>query len=97
MAWDYCARNPDSASPKSNTHEKSNVANLGNRPTSLLLTLAKIMKKIIKKMQFLLATTSALMGSAVALHAGQPVSVSVHFNGVDGIGIDNNQTTSLLP
>ena len=54
------------------------------------------MKKTIKKLQFLLATTGALIGSAVALHAGQPVSVSVHFNGVDGSGIDNGQTTSLL-
>ncbi len=55
------------------------------------------MKKTIKKLQFLLASISALTGSAIALHAGQPVSVSVHFNGVDGSGVDNSQTTSLLP
>jgi len=49
----------------------------------------------MKKLQLLCATTLALISSAVALHAGQPVSVSVHFNGVDGSGIDNSQTTSL--
>lgn len=50
----------------------------------------------MKKLQLLFTTTLALIGSAAALH-GQPVSVSVHFNGVDGSGIDNGQTTSLLP
>jgi len=49
----------------------------------------------MKKLQLLFATTLALLGSAVALRASQPVSVSVHFNGVDGSGIDNSQTTSL--
>ena len=49
----------------------------------------------MKKLTLLFATTLALIGSAVALHAAQPVSVSVHFNGVDGSGIDNSQTTSL--
>ena len=50
----------------------------------------------MKKIHVLLSTTLALIGSAVALHAGQPVSVSVHFNGIDGSGIDNGQTDSLL-
>jgi hypothetical protein len=49
----------------------------------------------MKNIQLLFATTLALLGSAVGLHAGQPVAVSVHFNGVDGGGIDNLQTTSL--
>ena len=40
--------------------------------------------------------TLALIGSVVALHAGQPVAVSVHFNGVDNGGIDNAQATSLI-
>jgi hypothetical protein len=52
----------------------------------------------MKNIQLLFATTLALLGSAVALHSQpQPVAVSVHFNGVDGGGIDNSQTTSLLP
>ena len=49
----------------------------------------------MKKLQLLFATTLALIGSAVALHAGQPVSVSAHFTGVDNSGIDNVQYTSL--
>lgn len=55
------------------------------------------MKKTIKNLQLLLTATCALMVSAAALPAAQPVAISVHFNGVDGSGIDNGQTTSLLP
>ena len=51
----------------------------------------------MKKIQLLFATTLALIGSAVGLQSAQPVAVSVHFNGVDGGGIDNSQATSLLP
>jgi len=51
----------------------------------------------MKKLHLLFATTLALIGRAVALHANQPVSVSVHFNGVDGGGINDTRTTSLLP
>jgi hypothetical protein len=50
----------------------------------------------MKKLQLHFATTLALIGSAVALPAGQPISVSVHYNGVDGQGIDNAQADSLL-
>ena len=55
------------------------------------------MKKTIKKLKYFLATTGTLMSIAIASPASQPVSISVHFNGVDGSGIDNGQTTSLLP
>jgi hypothetical protein len=51
---------------------------------------------LMKKLPHLFATTLALIGSAVALHAGQPISVSAHYNGVDGQGIDNAQADSLL-
>ena len=40
----------------------------------------------MKKLQHLFATTLALIGSAVALHA-QPVSVSINFVGADGNGV----------
>src|ERR1035441_330652 len=52
----------------------------------------------MNKLQLLFTTTLALLGSAVGLHAGQPVAVSVHFNGVDdqnGAQIDNAQVDSL--
>ena len=49
----------------------------------------------MKKLQHLFATTLALIGSAVALHA-QPVAVSVNFTGNGNGGIDNSQSTSLI-
>lgn len=52
-------------------------------------------EKPMKKSQLIFATTLALIGSAVVLHA-QPIAVSVHFNGVDGDGIDNSQNSSLI-
>ena len=48
----------------------------------------------MKKIQHLFATTVALIGGAVALHAQQ--SVSVNFTGSGNGGIDNGQSTSLI-
>ena len=50
----------------------------------------------MKKLQPIFAITVALIGGAAALHAGPPIAVSVHFNGVDGQGIDNAQSDSLV-
>lgn len=49
----------------------------------------------MKKLQHLFAISLAIIGSAIALHASPPISVSVNFTGSSNGGIDNTNITSL--